>query len=105
MEDTGLTPTPAVVSTSDVTLKHNVVLDINTNITYSTNGNAIVAGQSMQESVAVAQGYTRHPTFSSWSGSKIIDYTLTVEDSGHFTYSAPLSGSQTSAATIRVKGV
>lgn len=105
IENTGLVPSPAIVSTSDVSLLHGVVLDINETITYSSNGTTRVSGQQMLESIVKPQGFTNHPIFQSWSGSKIIDYTITVEDSGHFTYNAPLSGSNTSAATLRIKGI
>jgi len=111
-KDTGITEATGLlgnggagVDTSDLTLKHNVVLDINTNINFTSKGVGISAGQAMRETVSKSQGYTDDPRFISWTGSKITDYTITVEDSGHFTYSTPLSGSQTSAATLRVIGI
>lgn len=89
-------------------LEHGVVLDVDNTLKFFSTNSAGVSTQvfpgvsKLKESVSMPQPYTDNPTFVSWSGSRTTDYTVTVSQTGSFTYNSPPAGTSPSNPKAQV---
>lgn len=110
--DTGVTeytsPTIVADQGSPETLLHNIIIDYPTASKTAYNaltGTTTLTASNMSGTDAAGDQYTANsgrPRFVSWSGDRTTEFTLEVVSAGHVSSTAPLAGSNSDYAVVRV---
>jgi len=89
-------------------LPHNVLIDYPTaaNVAYNAHaGTTVLTASNMSGVDAAGDQYTANggnPRFVSWTGDRTTEFTIEVVSAGHVSPTAPLAGSHTGYAQVRV---